>query len=117
MFGFILDGANPNEYGFEVPKDFYDLVLKNFDKNAMMTVGVKYEWTCLQDKAKSIQKPFIVFDETKECDKFNTFVNLNLNEIVNKNEVKLQRQREMKFRIINKFPKLFDYYLKIRRKF
>lgn len=117
MLGFILDGANPNDYGFEVPKDFYDLVLKNFDKNAMMTVGVKYEWTCLQDKAKSIQKPFIVFDETKECDKFNTFVNLNLNEIVNRNEVKLQRQREMKFRIINKFPKLFDYYLKIRRKF
>jgi hypothetical protein len=116
MFGFILEGENPNDYGFEVPKDFYDLLLKNFNEKAMMTVGVKYEWQCLQDKAKTIQEPYIVSDKVKETDKFNTFVQLNLDEIVNKNKDQLQKRREMKFVIINKFPKLFQFYLKLRRK-
>ena len=117
MLGFILDGENPNEYGFEVPKDFYKLIFKNFDKNAMMTVGVKYEWQCLQDKAKAITRPFIIKDENVELDNFNTFTNLNLDKIVNKNQEKLQRKRELKFIIINKFPKLFQLYLNLRRKF
>jgi hypothetical protein len=116
MFGFILEGENPNDYGFEVPQDFYDLLLKNFNEKAMMTVGVKYEWQCLQDKAKTIQEPYIVSDKVKEIDKFNTFVQLNLDEIVNKNKDQLQKRREMKFVIINKFPKLFQFYLKLRRK-
>ncbi len=116
MLGFILEGENPSDYGFDVPKDFYDLILKNFDEKAMMTVGVKYEWQCLQDKARTIEKPFIIRDEPSELANFNTFVKLNLDEIVNKNQEKLQKKRELKFMIINKFPKLFQYYLSLRRK-
>lgn len=116
MFGFMLEGENPNDYGFEVPNDFYALLLKNFDEKTMMTVGVKYEWQCLQDKAKTILQPFILNDRASETEKFNTFVQLNLDEIVNKNKDKLQKRREMKFVIINKFPKLFQFYLKLRRK-
>lgn len=117
MFGFILDGANPNDYGFIVPSDFYDLILKNFGKNALMTVGVKYEWQCLQDKAREIQKPFIIFNEEKELIKFDTFIKLNLDQIVNKNKDKIQKRNQLKFVIINKLPKLFKLYMKIRRKF
>lgn len=117
MFGFILAGENPNDYGFNVPKKFYDLILKNFNDKSMMTVGVKYEWKCLQDKAKSIVKPYIIENETIELDKFNTFANLNLDEIVNKNQKQLQKKKQVKFIIINSFPKLFQLYLKIRRKF
>ena len=82
-----------------------------------MTVGVKYEWKCLQDKAKSITKPYIIENETIELDKFNTFTNLNIDEIVNKNEKQLLKKKQAKFIIINTFPKLFQVYLKIRRKF
>jgi hypothetical protein len=116
MLGFILEGQNPNDYGFEVSNDFYKLILKNFDKNAVMSVGVKYEWQCLQDKAKVISKPYIIKDENSELEYFNTFVNLNLDEIVNKNQEKVQKQNELKFKIINKFPKLFQLYLDLRRK-
>lgn len=115
MLGFILEGANPNDYGFVVPSDFYELILKNFDKDSMMTVGVKYEWKCLQDKAKQIQKPFILKEESVEMTKFSTFANLDI-DIVNKNQHKLQKSREWKFVIINKFPKLFNFYLKLRQK-
>lgn len=116
MFGFILSGINPNEYGFKVTKNFYDLILKNFNEDAIMTVGVKYEWQCLQDKAKKTDKPFIISNEQEELIKFNTFVNLDLNKIVNKNINKIQKQNQWKFIVINKFPKIFKLYMKIRRK-
>jgi hypothetical protein len=116
MLGFILEGADPNDYGFIVPSDFYELILNNFDKDSMMTVGVKYEWQCLQDKAKQIQKPFILKEESVEMTKFSTFANLDIEGIVNKNQDKLQKSKEWKFVIINKFPKLFNFYLRLRQK-
>ena len=116
MLGFILEGANPNDFGFVVPSDFYELILKNFDKDSIMTVGVKYEWQCLQDKARQIQKPFIFKEESVEMTNFSTFANLDIDGIVNKNQHKLQKSREWKFVIINKFPKLFNFYLKLRQK-
>ena len=116
MLGFILEGANPNDYGFEVPKDFYELIFKNFEKDSVMTIGVKYEWQCLQDKAKQVQQPFIIDEVATEMAKFNTFVNLDIDGVVNKNQAKLQKSKEWKFVIINKFPKLFNFYLKLRQK-
>lgn len=117
MFGFIISGENPEGYGFKIPADFYDLILKNFDNKAVMSVGVKYEWKCLQEKANTSVKPFIIKNETAERAKFNTFVKLNLDAIINKNQNKLQNQNKIKFIIISKFPRLFQMYLKIRRKF
>jgi hypothetical protein len=109
--------VNPNEYGFTVPDNIYDLILKNFNEDAVMTVGVQYEWQCLQDKARKIEKPFIIANEQEELLKFNTFVGLNLNHIVNKNKDKIQKQNQWKFILINKFPKLFKLYMKVRRSF
>ncbi len=117
IFGFLLSGVNPNEYGFTVPNNVYDLILKNFNEDAVMTVGVQYEWQCLQDKARKIEKPFIIANEQEELLKFNTFVGLNLNQIVNKNKDKIQKQNQWKFILINKFPKLFKLYMKVRRSF
>jgi len=116
MLGFILEGANPNDYGFEAPKDFYELIFKNFEKDSVMTIGVKYEWQCLQDKAKQVQQPFIINEVATEMAKFNTFVNLDIDGVVNKNQAKLQKSKEWKFVIISKFPKLFNFYLKLRQK-
>lgn len=116
MFSFLLEGVTPNDYGFQIPSNFYDLILNNFKADAVMTVGIKYEWKCLQEKAKIISKPFIITNEKEELAKFNTFVNINLDEIVNKNEDKIQKQNQLKFILISKFPKLFKLYMKIRRK-
>jgi hypothetical protein len=116
MFGFMLEGVNPNEFGFNVPKDFYDLLLKNFSKNTIMTDGIRYEWLCLQDKAKIITKPYIIENEMEELLRFNNFMNLDLNEMINKNHKNLMEKHKMKFILMKKFPNLFQMYLNIRRK-
>jgi hypothetical protein len=117
MLGFLLSGVNPDEYGFTVPNNIYDLILNNFNEGAVMTVGVEYEWHCLQSKARKIDKPFIIANEQEELFKFNTFVQLDFSRIVNQNKAKIQKKNQVKFILINKFPKLFKLYMKIRRKF
>ncbi len=116
MFGFILCGENPNDYGFEVPADFYDLVRKNFGENSVMTTGVAYEWKCLQDKAKSAENSFIINNETSEKKYIDTFAALPLESIINKNAEKKAGIKRAKYILISKFPKLFKYYLSLRRK-
>jgi len=116
MLGIILCGENPNDYGFEVPDNFYDLIAKNFGANSTMTTGVAYEWRCLQEKARTSQNPFVVKDKASEKNNIATFAALPLDQIINKNAVQQAGLRRVKYFIINKFPKLFHAYLKIRRK-
>ncbi|MFT3795398.1 hypothetical protein [Flavobacterium sp.] len=116
MLGIILCGENPNDYGFNVPPNFYDLVLKNFKGDVMMTTGVAYEWRCLQEKARESSHPFIIKDKVSEQNNMVTFAALPIADIINKNVDKQLASKKMKYVIISKFPKLFNAYLKIRRK-
>lgn len=116
MFGLILAGADPNDYGFEVPKDFYKLLFRNFNENTLMTTGVLYEWRCLQDLAKESQTPFVLQDAASEQNHITRFANLPLEHIVNKNAESQLKAKRAKYKLINRFPKLFQAYLKIRKK-
>lgn len=116
MLGIILCGENPNDYGFETPSDFYELVMKNFGENAVMTTGVAYEWKCLQEKANNCDTPFIQKDESVEKKYIDTFAALPLDSIINKNAGKNQSVKKAKYVLISKFPKLFKVYLSLRRK-
>ena len=117
MLCIILCGENPNDYGFEMPTDFYQLVMKNFGENAVMTTGVAYEWKCLQEKANSKDKPYIQKEESVEKKYIDTFAALPLDLIINKNADKSQSVKKAKYVLISKFPKLFKVYLSLRRKF
>lgn len=117
MLGIILCGENPNDYGFNVPKNFYDLILGNFNENAVMTTGVAYEWRCLQEKAREVKNPFVVANETSDRNNIDTFAGLALGEIINKNADRQLAVKKMKYVIMSRFPGLFKTYLKIRRKF
>jgi len=116
MLGIILCGENPNDYGFDVPPNFYDLITKNFGANSTMTTGVAYEWRCLQEKARTSENPFVIKDKASEKNNIDTFAALPLDQIINKNAGKRQGIKNMKYVIISKFPKLFHAYLTIRRK-
>ncbi len=116
MLGIMLCGANPDDYGFETPPDFYALIGKNFHENAVMTTGVTYEWRCLQDKARQCDDPFVLRDAAFEKAQLESFAALPLDQIVNKNAHQSQASRNLKYVIISKFPRLFRTYLKIRRK-
>ena len=117
MLGLILCGENPNKYGFEVPSNFYELILNNFKANVKMTVGVKYEWACLQQKGTQISNPFIIENKEKEKISINEFLNLNLDKIISTASKEISNSTIKKYIIKTKYPKLFKLYLKIRRKF
>src|SRR5690606_14434152 len=116
MFGLILCGANPNDFGFSVPTDFYKLLFKNFHENAVMTTGVLYEWRCLQDFARSADFPFILQDAEAEKANIARFAALPLADIVNMHAARQIEARRSKYKFINTFPQLFMLYLKIRKK-
>lgn len=117
MLGIILCGENPNNYGFNVPANLYDLIFKNFGPDSLMTIGAVYEWKCLQDKAKVAKNLFVVKDPISEKHKIDTFAVLPLDAIINKNAEQQLAKKIKKYKIIGKFPKLFHFYLKLRRQF
>lgn len=115
MLGFILCGENPNDYGFNVPADFYSLLLANFTPDVVMTTGVAYEWRCLQEKARDSRQLFFMGDPETEKNNIATFAALRLDIIINSNAEAQLRRKRLKFILISKFPRLFEWYLKFRR--
>ncbi|KAB1071279.1 hypothetical protein F6U93_00680 [Tamlana haliotis] len=110
----ILSGANPKDYGFDLPDNFYDLIFYNFGDDCIMTEGIKYQWQCIQDKAKSVDSFYVLKDEDAEKKAIEKFINLNLDEIVNKNQQTVQENKKRKYILRNKFPNLYKVYQKIK---
>jgi len=114
ILSLILSGANPKDFGFVVPHNFYDLIFKNFGEDCIMTKGIKYQWTCIQDKALSIDSFFVLKDEIKEREAIKQFATLDLDDIVNKNEAKVKQNKKRKHILQNKFPLLYKVYKKLK---
>ncbi|RZJ70834.1 hypothetical protein [Flavobacterium sp.] len=115
MFGFMLDGANPDEFGFKLPSNFYEVLFRNFEGAVAMTTGVAYEWRCLQEKAASAQSPFFIADPESEKNNIATFAALPLDTMVNHNVDAELQKKKLKFMLVHRFPTLFKWYLKIRQ--
>jgi hypothetical protein len=115
ILSLILSNANPKDYGFDIPPNFYDLIFKNFHENAVMTVGIKYQWTCLQDKAKTVDQFFAYSDREYEKSQLKRFADLNLDETVNKNAAKVKKQGKHRLALREKFPLLYKTYQKIKK--
>lgn len=114
MLSLILSGANPNAYGFEVPDNFYDLIFKNFGEDCIMTKGIKYQWTCIQDKVHETKEFFVLKDKEAEQNALQRFADLDLDEIVNKNEKRVKEDKRRKFVLRQKYPTLYKVYRILR---
>lgn len=114
ILSLILANANPNDFGFDVPDNFYDLIFRNFGDDCIMTKGIKYQWTCIQDKATDVNSFFVLKDEQKEKVAIKKFIDLNLDDIVNKNESKVKQSKKRKHILRNKFPLLYKVYQKLK---
>lgn len=114
IMSIILANANPNDFGFNVPDNFYDLIFTNFGDDCIMTKGIKYQWTCIQDKASSIDTFFVLKDEQKESEAIKKFIDLDLDDIVNKNATKVKQNKKRKHILRNKFPLLYKVYKKLK---
>src|SRR5690606_27094961 len=113
ILSLILSNADPKDYGFEIPANFYKLIFENFHENAVMTVGIKYQWTCLQDKAKSISQFFVHENEKIQIKRFAA---LNLDDTVNKNADNVKKQGRLRLTLREKFPILYKIYQRIKPK-
>lgn len=114
MFGIILANDDPARYGFTVPDNLYEMIFRNFSKNAVMTKGIEYEWKCLQEKAANSDSFFVISDKEKEKILIKDFIALELKEIVNKNSKKVESSGKLKYIIRNRFKGLYELYRKIR---
>jgi len=114
ILSLILCNANPEQYGFKVPTNFYSLLFKNFGEDCVMTKGIKYQWTCIQDKAKETQDFFVIKDKTVEKEEITKFMNLDLDAIVNKNRESVVKKKRNNFLLQKKFPTFYKIYKLIR---
>ncbi len=110
----ILSGANPKEYGFDLPSDFYKLIFDNFGEDCVMTRGIKYQWECIQDKARSVDSFFVLNNKEEEAKAIQNFINLDLDSIVNKNAAKVKQDAKRKYLLREKFPVLYKIYKAIK---
>tara|TARA_R110002049_G_scaffold2235_1_gene16326 strand:+ start:3819 stop:5093 length:1275 start_codon:yes stop_codon:yes gene_type:complete len=115
ILSLILTGANPKDYGFEVPNNFYNLIFKNFGEDCVMTKGIKYQWRCIQDKAASVDSFFVLRNFKNEKEAIKRFIALDLDEIVNKNEAKVIQHKKRNFLLKQKFPHLYNLYKKLKK--
>lgn len=114
IFSILLKGKDPNKYGFIADGSFYDLVVAKI-KNGFSTHGTRMYWEEMLSNYN--EHEFFFFNQRNiESDKveliFKTF-----NLIKDKPIGALSKAEKIKLQIINKFPKIFQHYLKLRRKF
>ncbi|SFW16735.1 hypothetical protein SAMN05660313_00244 [Cellulophaga fucicola] len=114
ILSLMLCNADPKDYGFIVPANFYSLLFKNFGDNAVMTKGLKYQWTCIQDKARETDTFFVIEDEAKEKEAITKFINLDLDAIINKNQESVLKKKKSRFLLQKKYPLLYKIYKLIR---
>lgn len=114
IFGIILSGSNPNNFGFETPPHLYDLIFKSLTSNTIINEGGKYHWKCLQDKASTGTDFFVLEDEVIEQQKIDHFISLKIDEILNTNKNGIKSQSKRNFLLRNKYAFLYKIYRKLR---
>nr|WP_299343583.1 hypothetical protein [Allomuricauda sp.] len=114
ILSLILSNANPADYGFVVPDNLYEMLFSNFNENAVMTVGIKYQWTCLQDKAREGGAFFVLDDYDREKEYLERFAHLDLDSIVNKNEQQVKQRKRTRLILREKLPFIYKIYQKLR---
>lgn len=114
ILGIILSNDNPNDYGFSTDEKVYDSVLKYFNEG-FSSKGVRYFWQEISEKMSENTNFFIFSNKEMEQLKMKVLNDFILTSLDNKSDKKVLKIRA-KYKIINKFPKLFKFYLTLRRK-
>ena len=115
ILGILICGENPNLYGFSADQNIY-VQIKNSIRG-FKTEVTRYFWKEIVDKAKE-SEPFIFSDSQKEIEllQFKDLITY-LEKICQKDLAKTSKFQKNKYWLIDKYPYLFNKYLKIRRKF
>ncbi|WP_139856284.1 hypothetical protein [Aequorivita sinensis] len=113
IFGLVLSGANPNNYGFKVGPEFYDELIYDLNKG-FKSEGVQYFWKEIYDKLKNTSKAYYIFDdiniEGNKLNEIQSLLKIKVTEPIPKDNSLVLAKRKF----ISMFPGLFKMYLKFR---
>ena len=117
MLAFLLEDADPEEFGFEPPANLPGMVLANFPPNGTrMTVGVRYEWQCLQDRARTAS-PCARLSKLRDGASFlGAFTGLDINSIVQVGQSPVSVRDRLRLLATKNFPRAFRAYLAFRNR-
>lgn len=113
IMGIILEGSDPNNFGFIVDESFYSKV-DNLLESKINTHGIYNHWKILQAKAIDTHKFFVLKNEQEEVAKLQAFCGYEINESGIKTG--MSSFTRWKFSLIKRYPSLFNFYLKFRLK-
>lgn len=114
ILGLILNGEDPNKYGFNVDENVYNNMFKVINQYGA-SKGMQYFWWELMEKAKSSENIFIFKDIQIENSQLDKLRNGELYTLM-ENQINTNRNysERLKFIIRNKYPKLITLYKKIK---
>lgn len=114
ILGLILNGKNPNDYGFNVDETVYDKFYEVLEIGSG-SKGVKYFWWELMEKAKNTDQFYVFKDEEAETSQINKIKDGKIDQLLEqKINTSNQGKQRIRFIIRNKFPWLQKLYRKIR---
>lgn len=113
IFGIMLSGDNPNKYGFKVDDTIYNLINKTVVRG-FKSKGTQFFWNEILEKSKSA-KCFVFSNADLEKKELNNTMEI-ISKVVNNDLISMSKIKKIKYILINKFPKIFSTYLKMRRK-
>lgn len=116
IFAMQLQNRNPSFYGLNGTINTYQLIKKHLD-SGFSTEGIKFYWNEMLNEI-DLDNFYYYKDKGLEMEKLNEIEVSNKTAqnrgVVKKTDSKLS---VMKFKFINNYPKLFNLYLRVRRKF
>jgi hypothetical protein len=114
IFAIMLSGDNPNKYGFKVDETIYKLINKTVVRG-FKSKGTQFFWNEILEKSKSA-KCFVFSNADLEKKELDNTLKI-ISKVVNNDLISVSKIKKIKYILINKFPKIFSTYLKLRRKF
>ena len=113
IFGIILTGSDPRRFGFQAAASVYAKIEKAIGKG-FKSRGTQFFWSEMLQKAQKGAKPFVFENAADE----NASVQKILTLIAQGEKAELivpSGMQKFKHVLINRYPKLFGAYLRIRR--
>lgn len=113
MFGLMISGANPNDFGFQANEQIYHRIEKLLERG-FVTKGSQFFWREMLEELEKGRSVFIFKDadvERAQLEKIKKLIALKANEAL-KVAGQFKRFRQD---LARKYPKLLKFYLKLRR--
>lgn len=113
IFGIMLAGGNPNDYGFSVDSRIYNLIGQTVSRG-FKTRGAQFFWTEILQKTDNNTGFYYFTDYQTDLSQIQ-----NLQQLIRKQSeaaiVQPSAVKKFKLLISKRYPKLFSYYMKLRR--